>query len=385
MFTQKRRPMSIWALLVTLCLPSVGLGQAPSHPREEVLSRFAQRLADQVAVNGVGGITAGVVVGNDLVWAQGFGWADMEEKIPAGVNTVYRIGSISKSFTGVTLLQFCEKGLLELDDPVVGVLPEFAQLRNSPGRTEKITFRHLASHTAGLDREPTLEGAASGPLEDWEEKLLASIPTTSAFAEAGEVYSYSNIGFGILGYALSRASGIPFMEMVSASILRPLGMTSSGFVVTPEISEHLAIGYQRTVDGGVDRETPAREHIGRGYKIPNGGIYSTVGDLARYITGLIGEASGMVLGPEGRTMIRTVQTPADSEQDYSIGFKLWDGPGDSQLVGHTGAVSGYMAFLAFDPESGIGVILLTNYHPGTEFLVEPGLGLLRELVAPSPH
>ena len=82
MFTQTRRPMSIWALLATLCLPSVGLGQAPSHPREEILSRFAQRLADQVGVNGVGGITAGVVVRNDLVWAQGFGWADMEEKSP---------------------------------------------------------------------------------------------------------------------------------------------------------------------------------------------------------------------------------------------------------------------------------------------------------------
>ena len=84
-------------------------------------------------------------------------------------------------------------------------------------------------------------------------------------------------------------------------------------------------------------------------------------------------------------LLRVDQTPQGSEQDYSIGFKLWHGSGDSQLIGHTGSVAGYMAFLAFDPESGIGVILLTNYHPRTNVLTEPGLGLLRELAATTPH
>jgi len=388
MFTRKRRPVSTWALLSAFFLvsgfPSVGLSQTPSHPSEDILARFAQRLTDQVRDGAVGGITAGVVVGNDLVWAQGFGWADMEKGIPAGVNTVYRVGSISKSFTAVTLLQRCEKGLMELDNPVIGVLPELAQLNGPSEGSEQITFRQLASHTAGLAREPELPGAASGPMEGWEEKVLASIPTTSFLTRPGEAFSYSNIGFGILGYAISRASDTPFMELVAGSLLRPLGMTSSGFVVTPEISEHLAVGYQRNADGTVDRDTPALEHIGRGYKIPNGGIYSTVGDLGRFITGLTGAASAPILGSEGMSMIRVAQTPKGSPEEYSIGFRLWDSPGAPRLVGHGGSVSGYMAFLAFDPESGIGVILLSNYHPGTDLLKEPGLGLLRELVASSP-
>ena len=103
MFTQKRRPASSWALLTTPCLPSVGFSQTPSDPREDILARFAQRLTDQVGDGAVGGITA-------------------------VINIAYRAGSISKWFTAVTLLQLCEKGLLELDNPVIGVLPELGQL-----------------------------------------------------------------------------------------------------------------------------------------------------------------------------------------------------------------------------------------------------------------
>lgn len=385
MFSRRSQTLSTWTLLATLFLPSTGLGQQEALVDGEVLTRFVHQMGDQVREEGVGGITAGIVVGTQLVWAQGFGWADMEHNVPAGVNTVYRVGSISKSFTGVALLQLWEKGMLELSDPVIGVLPEFGQLPGPDESTNGITFLHLATHTAGLNREPGLEGAASGPIEDWEEKLLASIPTTGVLAEPGEVYSYSNIGFGILGYALSRVAGAPYMELIGGAVLRPMEMTSSGFVVTPEIAEKLAVGYQWVEGGTVDRDQPAREHVGRGYKIPNGGIYSTVGDLARYMAGIMGASSTPILGPESISLLRTVHTPEGSEQPYGIGFKIWESPGGSRLVGHTGSVSGYTAFMAFEPESQIGVILLGNYHPGRDHLSEPGLGLLGELVDALHH
>jgi CubicO group peptidase (beta-lactamase class C family) len=372
--------MTLWVLLALLSAPSLGAGQPCPGIREDILSRFSGRLDEQVRADGVGGITAALAVGRDLVWAQGFGWADREKGTPAGVNTIYRVGSISKSFTGVALLQLLEKGVVALDAPVLEVLPELAGLRPPPEGSPAITFRHLASHTAGLIREPELADAAAGPLQEWEEKILASVPTTSFTARPGDGYAYSNIGSGILGFALSRASGIPFMELVAGSMFRPLGMTSSGFVVTPELAEDLAVGYLNGEDGTIDTETPAREHVGRGYKIPNGGIYSTVGDLARFAAALSGKTSGMILGSEGRSLLVADQTPAGSADAYSFGFRLRDGPGGSTLVSHGGSVAGYNAFLAFEPQSGAAVILLRNYNQGETDLSSAGLGLLMEML-----
>lgn len=372
-------PAAVGALLALFMAPSPGVGQLCHENRGEILARFAASLEEQVRSDGVGGMSAGVAVGRDLVWGQGFGWADVERSVPAGVNTIYRVGSISKSFTGVLLLQMVEKGLVALDDPVVAVLPEFAGLKPPPEGSVPVSFRHLASHTAGLAREPALEGATSGPLEQWEDKILASIPTTSFDTRPGERYSYSNIGFGILGYSLSRAAGVPFMELVAGSVLRPLGMTSSGFVVTPELSEDLAVGYQNGAAGRVDRETPALEHVGRGYKVPNGGIYSTVGDLARFMAGISGKASAQVLGTDARLLLGVDQTP--THDGYSLGFRVWDGPKGSRLIGHSGSVAGYTAFLAFEPESGVGVVLLRNYNQGTTDLGAAALALLQEMLS----
>jgi CubicO group peptidase (beta-lactamase class C family) len=346
---------------------------------EQALSEFASEIARGVDTDGVGGITAGVVVGRDLVWAEGFGWADVERRIPAGVNTIYRVGSISKSFTAVALLQLWERGFLDVDDPVADAVPELADLVDRPAGARPITFRHLASHTAGLIREPELEGSTDGPLEFWEDKILASIPTTSFYAAPGESYRYSNIGFGILGFSLSRVTGIPFMELVDASIIRPLGMHSSGFVVTPAVAEQLATGYVRRRDGTVDAQTPYREHVGRGYKVPNGGIYSTVGDLGRFVAGLTGAATVPLLGPEGRRLVRTSQTPEGGSQ-YSFGFSISRAPESPDLVGHGGSVAGYNAHLLFEPESGIGVVLLRNYGGGEISLGRAARDLLWRLV-----
>jgi len=108
---------------------------------------------------------------------------------------------------------------------------------------------------------------------------------------------------------------------------------------------------------------PYREHVGRGYKVPNGGVYSTVGDLARFVAALTGAATVPALGPEGRRLIRVPQTPADGPQ-YSFGFTVTRREGFPDLVGHSGSVAGYNAYLIFEPDTGIGVILLRNYVGG---------------------
>src|SRR5690606_30505185 len=130
-------------------------------------------------MDGIGSITAAVIARGEAVWANGFGWADRDAKKPADANTIYRVGSISKSFTAVLLAQLVADGKLRLDDPVRAHLPAVDGFANPPEGLQPITFRQLASHTAGLIREPRLEGAAAGPFTEWEAKVLASIPATS--------------------------------------------------------------------------------------------------------------------------------------------------------------------------------------------------------------
>lgn len=376
-------------LAVTCSLPPAVVAQAgpvsavPSTPAlapgwEASLDRFAAMLAGDVLTDDVGGIVAGVAVDGDLVWARGFGWADRDRRVPMATAAVSRTGSISKSVTAMLLMRLVDRGIVSLDDPVERHLPEIRGLADPPSGTAAVTLRRLASHTSGLIREPRLEGAASGPIDQWEEKVLASIPVTGFAHSPGEAYLYSNIAFGILGLALERAAGRPFMEMVEEEIFRPLGMTGSTFVVDDDLAPRLAAGYQNGSDGSIDASGPAGEHAGRGYKVPNGGVYSTVADLGRFAGAASGTPGLRILSDASREEMLRVQTPEDPRRGYGIGFSVQEGEG-GRVVSHGGSVAGYNAHLAFDPDAGVAVILLRNYGGGATNLGSAAAGLVREL------
>lgn len=358
----------------------VATGQKTKHTSfQAAIVHFEAQLAQDVAEDGIGSISAGVVMGNDVVWSNGFGWADIEQQIRAYKETIYRTGSISKSFTAVLMMQMIEKGFFKLDDPVENYFPEIKEFRDKPEDASPITFRHLVSHTAGIIREPKLKGAASGPISQWEDKILASIPNIYYKSLPGEQYSYSNIGFGTLGLAVSRAAGEPFMDLVRKHIFEPLGMTSSFFILTAEHVPHLAMGYVRRKDGTVDADPAAREHSGRGYKVPNGGIYSTVGDLAKFVAAMTGASSAKIFSEETRKEILKQQTP-EGRGRYGLGFSINIDEEGFRTVGHGGSVAGYNATMVFDPESKIGVIAYRNYNRGKTNLGRTARALLKELV-----
>ncbi len=372
------------ALTVAILLaPSSLVAQPRTSSRDAIIARWADSLARDVARDSAGAISAGIVVGDSIVWARGFGYADVIRKVPADAQTVYRIGSISKSFTAVLLMQLVERGTVTLDDSVAQYFPEIGGLAERRAGTKGITFRQLASHTAGLIREPRLRGAATGPFEQWEQRILESIPTTAFDTVPGARYQYSNIGFGMLGLALSRAAAAPFPDLVTSGIMRPLAMSSSGFVATPEIRRHLAVGYANRPGQAPDTVAPAREHAGRGYKVPNGGIYSTVGDLGKFIAGMTGASRAPILSPASRAEMMKVQTPEDPRRGYGLGFSITTTRDGRRIVSHGGSVSGYTAHLAFDPDARIGVILLRNYA-GAVNLGARANALLGELVAAEP-
>jgi CubicO group peptidase (beta-lactamase class C family) len=346
------------AICQTLPAPAVkGIGAVDSL----VSAEFAK--------DSIGSITVGVIAGSQLAWTRSVGFADMKSRGLANRNTVYRIGSITKPFTAVMLLQLVAAGRVQLSDPVERYLPEVKQIASKPKGASPFTFLQLATMTAGLAREPDDAGSFwTGPVSAWEKKLLAALPHTSYTSFPGTEYSYSNIGYAILGAALARAAGQPYIEWERLHVFRPLGMERTRFEIDPTLESDLAVGYQVKDDGTLDDQTAAQDaRDGRGYKVPNGAIFTTVDDLARFVIFELGRGPDSVLA---RPILDAafggiVATDADLETGYGLGFMAMRRDGYS-FLGHSGSVAGYRAAMYYDRGMQLGVVLFRNVVGGKQ-------------------
>jgi CubicO group peptidase (beta-lactamase class C family) len=353
---------------------------APAATLRPKLPEIDSMISAEMARRPVGSVTAGVVDGKDLIWAKSYGDADMEKKIPADTETVYRIGSITKMFTALMLEQLVDAGKVHLSDPVEKYFPEIKSVQGRFPDAPPITLIQLATHTSGLGREPDdADTYVTGAVADWEKTLVAALPHTHYIYEPGTRYSYSNIGYAILGAALSRAAREPYTEYVPKHILQPLGMTHSALERNSTMLPHLAKGYVVMGPKEVDSETPQRENeTGRGYKVPNGAMYTTVGDLAHFVSFLLDQGPESVLKTSTLKAFQTEMiVPADVglTNGYGIGFSV-ERRDDYIAFEHGGAVAGYTAMLIINRAKGIGVIVLSNGAANPGSLGERVLDLL---------
>jgi len=363
-------------------------------PFEDALARFDAQIAAQVQVDGLGAISAGVVVGDELVWKRAWGWADVSRQIPADPDGVYRIGSLTKVFTGVLLMHLVERGIFGLDDAVDPYVPELDQLPNRPVNTT-ITFRQLASHAAGMAAFPDVPDPFRKVDDDgWDTLLLEFIPKAPVLGPPGETVQYSNImGYGILGLAMQRAAGRSFIQMMDEVIFQPLGLEHTGYPrITPAMQARLATGYQNYRDGRMDSERVRRHQNKLGADVPSSSLYSTVDDLARLMELLMtmpGTGASSILSSASLREIRTVQAATGRQRrgyvdrGYGLGVLIMEHPSGLVYIVQSGYDSGYRSILCFDPQSEIGVIMLRNYNEGATFLPIAAADLLVELVAAS--
>ncbi|AXT20310.1 class A beta-lactamase-related serine hydrolase [Flavobacteriaceae bacterium AU392] len=345
---------------------------------ESILNEFGHQLQKDIEDDGINGsISAAIVKGNKIIWSNAYGTSDIDNNTIADSTTIYRIGSVSKSFTSFLMMQLVEEKIIELDDPIENYLPEIKEL-NGYSDSTKITFLQLASHTSGLQREPQLENATSGSIDEWENKVLQSIPKTAFQSKPGERYSYSNIGYGILGLALSRAAKKPFIELIKTKIFKPLNMNNSYFIVPDDKLEKLAKGMEGGPFGELNKQTPKKEHMGRGYKVPNGAIYSTPNDLAKFMISNMGYME--LLNSENLALMqKPVIIPNEDWWDnYGLGLRLLRNNLMS-TIGHTGSVSGYTANFMFDKERQYGVVIMINYNWGMTNVDLRAFALLKRL------
>jgi len=360
--------------IICLLAGSAGLGFGDE--------RVAALVAREVERDGVGSVSIALVDGAKLVYTAAFGYADIENKVTATPEHVYRIGSITKQFTGLALLKMSREGVVSVSDPVERFVPEMSRIRDRVEGAPPITLVQLATMTSGLAREPeNLPTYLVGRADRWTEVVLEALPEVRYDFAPDTRYQYSNIGYAILGLSLERAAKRDYMDYVREELLEPLKMIDTDFVPRDHFESRIAKGY-RLKDGVVDFETPAEEHSGRGYKVPNGALYSTVVDLARFVSFQLGHGPESVI-PQAAledNFDRVNSATGDLSSGYGIGFSVVR-RGELVITGHGGSVAGYRAGAYFDRASGKGVVILRNVTGGELDVTELAMQVLELVVS----
>ncbi len=210
-----------------------------------VVTRLERMIDHEMQDKALPALSIALVDDQQIIWAKGFGFADPDKKVPATAETVYRVGSVSKLFTDIAIMQLAERGVLNLDLPVQTYLSDFKP-RNPFGTP--ITLRHLMSHRAGLVREPPV-GHYFDNTSPTLAQTVASLNKTELIYAPGTHTKYSNASIAVVGRVLEVVTKHPFADALQANVITPLGLTHSAFAPTPAIMSNLAKAYLWTSFG----------------------------------------------------------------------------------------------------------------------------------------
>lgn len=356
-------PESGTSVAIMCNLQSVGLLELASSLAQQVsyqppaevdynpaIEKLRTAVQYEVLAKQLPALSISIVEKNRIVWAKGFGHQDADKKTPATENTVYRVGSVSKLFTDIAVMQQVEDGKLDLDQPIQELLPEF-QPHNAFG--ESITLRQLMTHRSGLVRESPI-GNYFDPTQPSLASTVTSLNQTSLVYAPNTRTKYSNAAVAVVGTILEHSSGSSHPQQVRTNILDPLGMEHSSFEVSPEHERDLATGWMHTYD---DRRFEAPNFLlGTG---PAGNLYSSVTDLSKFMMCIFegGSLDGQqIISSNVLEAMLTPQKELDgTPQSFGIGFHIQDLDG-YQKVGHGGAIYGFSTQLEALPERKIGVV-----------------------------
>ena len=330
--------------------------------------QFEARLASFVKDNRLYGAAAGVVHGDELVWSGGAGFADVAAGRSAGPSALYRIASITKTFTGTAIMQLRDAGELDLDDSIVKWIPELSDSA-TPATIGAVTIRRLLSHESGLvseppgtdfaASEPRYEGVLARNLERVTEIYTAVPPNTQL--------KYCNLGYQMLGEIVQRASGQPYPQYVLDRILTPLGMSSTGFEpLGTSLAGRCATGYSGRAFSDELAIAPAMPPIWA-----EGGLWSSVEDLARWLSfQLAAHADERPDAAPGDAAVLASATRREMHKPRYLSDEEWTNAwgvswyavrkDDVTWVQHSGGLPGYTSNACFDRDSRVGAIVLLN-------------------------
>ena len=362
--------------------------------------RAADAAADAyLAGKHIPGVAYGVVIGGELVHSRGIGTLRVGETAPPDADSVFRIASMTKSFTAATIVGLRDEGRLSLDDPIGRHVPELEQLRGPTADSPPVTVRHLLTMSSGLATDDPWGDRQQGlDLEAFSALLRG--PLTFAWPP-GTRFEYSNLGYGILGRLITNVAGTEYREVVHRRLLEPLGMIATTYLRDDVPAERLGHGYLWRDDAYV--EEPIDPY---GALAAMGGVFTSVRDLARWVA-FFTDAVPARDDPEGnwplsRATRREMQQvhrpwapevilsgpdadPAGQAGGYGFGLYAVDDTRWGRITGHSGGYPGYGSSMRWHGASGLGVIVLANhrYAPSTLLGHELLSSLLTADVAPA--
>ncbi|GIO08050.1 serine hydrolase [Brevibacillus reuszeri] len=334
------------------------------------------------------GVSLGLSRDGQLLFEQSHGYYDVEHQLPNTVDTVFGIGSITKSMTSVAIMQLQEAGKLSVHDPVVTYLPEFRTPNDE--WTKKITIHHFLTHTSGLPPLPTLVNALQRslaadptvinekeieeirkhkPVDTYEElmDLIASLEIT-LLGEPGTEFSYSNESYALLGAIIQRVSGQTYEEYLKKHLLEPAGMNNSVFFPA-ELEQLMEVAplYVRQAKDGVNEIVPAPIWLDAPAMRSAGFLKSTVRDMLKYMEifrtgGMVGNKR--ILSRESVAEMVKAHIPIYKDSYYGYGLLVNPDYHGNTLIEHGGGLKGVAAWVYVIPEQGITGVVLSNLKGG---------------------
>lgn len=325
--------------------------------------------------NGIVGSSFMLVQDGSVIAQEFFGLANQEKQQPVDENTIYHWASITKTFTGIAIMQLRDRGLLKLDDPIIKYLPELKAVHNPFGEMSEITIKHLMMHSAGFR-------AATWPWggdKDWQpheptqwSQLVAMMPYTEIQFKPGSKFSYSNLGIIFLGRVIEQLSGDDYEVYVDKNIFKPLEMYRSYFDATPY---HLLKNRSASYWLKEGKLTPARFDVDTGITVSNGGLNAPLPDMIKYLNFLIGDARRQTIydqllkrssleemfQPQISASPESIQNPEGQNRKDAMGltFFIEDNFGQ-HFIGHSGGQNGFISHFYLRPDTRTGYIIAFN-------------------------
>lgn len=332
---------------------------APADPVPASIDEFTAAARQIVQDAALPGAAIALVRPGGIEWAGGFGWADRDARHPLDADTHFRVGSVTKTFTAMALVQLYEDGDLDLEATVGSLLPD-VRIDNPWERSEPVRVRHLLEHTAGFDdmhlnETYVLDGVPDPSLDD----VLRRNPASRRVRwRPGTRMAYSNPGYGVAGRIVEVVTGAPIDAFIRERILTPSGMPTSVFPVRPDDDAALARGYDAPTG------PPVTNHPI--YLRPAGALQTSARELGHFVQMLLnwGERQGeYVIDPEYLSNMEWPRTTAAAaagvRSGYGLGiFSTIDQP--FHVLGHDGGIDGYLATYGYSPARDAGYVVLLN-------------------------
>lgn len=361
-----------------LCLPMLAPAQekppAPTAPAtlDQLIPAIDSHFASYQESSHVPGLVYGIVRDGRLIHVGALGVQDLEAKRSVDADSLFRIASMSKAFTALAILKLRDEGRLTLDTLAETYVPELRNWRYPTSDSPRIRVRDLLSHVGGFvtddpwgDRQQVL----SEP--DFTQLLREGVPFTRAPATA---YEYSNFGYALLGRIVTNVSGRPYKDYIEQEIMRPLGMTSTGYDIYTSPQARRAIGYRW------ENEAFAREpDMAHGTFGAMGGVQTSATDYARWVSFLLSAwpaRDGSEQGPARRSSVRELSQGLNFPQvsrrpggdkdscpqaaTYGMGMRIAVDCDAGFTLAHSGGYPGYGSFLLLLPDHGIGIFAFAN-------------------------